>query len=336
MNYIQQIIEYFITHDFSSFMIQRIQKRIFLGRNNKEEQNLLYDIWIKTEEFGIVENEKKEVYSKISHLLRLNSRKDNIVKKRIEWKRITKIAAVWISLLFLGSTSFYFFYQSSALKETIAQTKFEEHYVPPGKRQFITLSDGSKVWVNAGSFLISPNIFGGEQREVLLIGEAYFDISKDSKRPFIVRVNQLQIKVIGTKFNVSAYPDQENITTTLENGKVEVCIPKREKPYKLTPDEQLIYNKKSDQIQVIKVKASTYADWRKGGLLFKQTSFREVVATLERTYNIKIHFKNSSYLDDKLTIHFNQNESLETIMMLLREMTPAMNYHIHGNMVILF
>lgn len=139
----------------------------------------------------------------------------------------------------------------------------------------------------------------------------------------------MRVQVLGTEFNLSAYPDQEKITTTLEEGSLKI-LPDDPSvaPCILRPNEQLVYIPSRGKMDVRQVVASDYSDWKEGGLLFNNDSFEEILKTLERVYNVKVHLRTSAYHSNRLTIHFNKHESLENIMMLVKEMIPGLEYQI--------
>ena len=196
------------------------------------------------------------------------------------------------------------------------------------------MPDSSKVWLNSGTLLVYPSDFIGESREVYLSGEGYFEVTKSETKHFIVKTNALNVEVLGTKFDLSAYPEAEKITTTLEQGAVKVLLTRTANAantFLLKPDEQLVYLPGTDQVEQLKVKATDFSDWKDGGLLFRNSSFKDIVKTLERAYNLVVISETSAYDANRLTIHFNKDESLENVMMLIKEMIPGLEYRIDGN-----
>ena len=139
----------------------------------------------------------------------------------------------------------------------------------------------------------------------------------------------MDVRVLGTEFNLSAYSDQEKITTTLEEGSLKI-LPDDPSvaPCILSPNEQLVYIPSRGKVDVRQVVGSDYSAWKEGGLLFNNDSFEDILKTLERVYNVKVHLRTSAYHSNRLTIHFNKNESLVNIMMLLKEIVPGLEYQI--------
>lgn len=161
------------------------------------------------------------------------------------------------------------------------------------------------------------------------MGEGYFKVRKRPEQPFIVRTKAMRVQVLGTEFNLSAYSDQEKITTTLEEGSLKI-LPDDPSvaPCILSPNEQLVYIPSRGKVDVRQVVGSDYSAWKEGGLLFNNDSFEDILKTLERVYNVKVHLRTSAYHSNRLTIHFNKNESLVNIMMLLKEIVPGLEYQI--------
>ena len=145
-------------------------------------------------------------------------------KRKLSWLRI---AAIWaVPFLCLCGSIYFFAGQGNPYKDI----EFVHKFTANGERNLITLPDSSKVWLNGGSSLIYPSRFVSAERNVCLSGEAFFEVVKD-KRPFIVDVNQIKLKVLGTTFNVMSYPDNPRIIATLETGKIQVNIENQKKKY---------------------------------------------------------------------------------------------------------
>ena len=201
--------------------------------------------------------------------------------------------------------------------------------VSKGGEYIMTLQDGTVVWLNSETKMRYPVQFSGQNREVWLEGEAYFKVAKNEKQPFVVKTENMDVRVLGTEFNLSAYSDQEKITTTLEEGSLKI-LPDDPSvaPCILSPNEQLVYIPSRGKVDVRQVVGSDYSAWKEGGLLFNNDSFEDILKTLERVYNVKVHLRTSAYHSNRLTIHFNKNESLVNIMMLLKEIVPGLEYQI--------
>lgn len=175
-------------------------------------------------------------------------------------------------------------------KETVKTLKYNTLTVPRGGEYLLVLADGTKVWLNAESSLRYPVSFL-DKREVSLIGEAYFEVAKDHKRPFIVNIAGNKVEVLGTKFNVSAYPENK-IYTTLAEGKVKIY--NQEASVTLLPDQQAVMLE-TGNIEVENVDANLFTSWSQGMYEFRKTELGDIAAQLSRWYNVDICFN-----DEKL------------------------------------
>lgn len=189
-------------------------------------------------------------------------------------------------------------------QETKKELKYNTLTVPRGGEYQLILPDGTKVWLNAESSLRYPTHFH-DKREVTLTGEAYFEVVKDNKHPFIVHSANNSIEVLGTKFNVSAYPDN-NMQTTLAEGKVKVS--NLNTSVILLPNQQATIQE-SGNINIKEVDARLFTSWAQGIYEFRQTDLQSITAQLSRWYDVDISFKNEN-LKQKLFagVIFRNNE----------------------------
>ena len=190
--------------------------------------------------------------------------------------------------------------------------------------------DGSKVWLNSGSTLRFPTSFVGSERIVELKGEAYFDITKNSKMPFLVRTNNaMDIKVLGTQFNVMAYDDEKNINTTLIEGSVEVL--KGSGKTMLKPGQEAILNRGSGNIKVAEADLEQAIAWKNGYFIFYNENIESIMRKVSRWYNVDVVYQgNLSNKDFVGTISRNKNVS-ELLKML--ELTGAVHFSIDGRRI---
>ena len=137
--------------------------------------------------------------------------------------------------------SAYLYKETLTIKNELSNVTFIQYYVSNGKREQVTLPDRSKVWLNSGSLLIYPSAFIGNEREVYLAGEGYFSVTKDKECPFIVKTNSVSVSVLGTEFNINAYPNIDKVVTTLEEGSIRMSLNRFDSSYLLEPDDQIVY-----------------------------------------------------------------------------------------------
>ena len=163
--------------------------------------------------------------------------------------------------------------------------------VPRGGMYLLTLSDSTRVWLNADSRLEYPLAFSGNMREVKLKGEAYFEVVKNAEAPFVVKTDLGDIKVLGTQFNVKCYPEEPVIATTLVSGKVSFTNPALS-PATLRPGQQLTYKKGADRAVLRPVNVRNYVGWRENLLVFQSEPLENIMQVLSRWYDIQIIFEN--------------------------------------------
>lgn len=190
--------------------------------------------------------------------------------------------------------------------------------IPYGNQSRLVLSDNTVVWLNAGSRLVYPSRFEDKTREVLLFGEAFFEVSKDEKKPFIVKTSDLQIKVLGTQFNISAYTEDKVIQTVLKEGSVSIRNNNSglfERDLVLKPNQMASFNRTSQDTKVYEVDVNYYTLWTKGLLSFDEIDFTRIVKKVERFYNISIEFSEpllgTTRISGKLDLKQKREEVLE-------------------------
>lgn len=156
-----------------------------------------------------------------------------------------------------------------------------------------TLSDGTKVWVNARTTIIYPVAFGEKEREIRVDGEVYLEVAKDTASPFYVVTDDVKVRVLGTAFNVNSYADETATVVTLVEGKV--AAEAGDRKITLLPDQQLSYDRQSGRTTVRKVETDIFTSWRKGEYVFRGQALREVCKVLERWYDVEVEFENPAY-----------------------------------------
>ncbi len=207
-----------------------------------------------------------------------------------------------------------------------------EIHVPYGKRQKVVLPDGTKVILNAGSYMKYPRQFGKEDRYVHFKGEAYFDVAKNKDCPFIIQSQDYKIRVLGTTFNLNNYEDSEELQLTLCTGKVLMNF--GEEQLKLTPGEQLVLDKTNMHLEREHVNTQNYMLWMQNKLYFNRTPIQEVTRRLERVYNYTIQL-DSSFVFNNFLSGTHDNRSLEAVLESIR-LATGIKYRKENNSYILY
>lgn len=199
-----------------------------------------------------------------------------------------------------------------------ATSDMMECFVPQGQQREIELPDGTHVVLNSGTLFIYPKAFYGEERGVYLSGEAYFRVTHDKENPFIVHTGKLNVKVLGTCFNVEAYPEERDITTTLEEGQVKVyCSDQEDKGIVMRPDDRLVYHRDSEAFELFRVNADDFSSWKEGEIRLVQRPLSEVIKVLERHYNVTFRCDGSINMDELYTVRFRSDETIEDAIHIL-------------------
>ena len=199
---------------------------------------------------------------------------------------------------------------------------YNEVMAPYGLVSAITLPDGSKVWLNAGSSLKYPTTFTGHTREVEMSGEVYFEVHADKTHPFIVNTGNLKVTATGTAFNISSFAKSKEEIVTLVSGKVDVSHQKQVK--QLLPGQQLSYEKQSTNMEVTDIDTSQFSSWKDGVLAFRDDPLKSVFSRLEQTYHVHFVLKDPSVSQYTYRATF-KNETLDDILNYM-EITLPVNF----------
>lgn len=210
--------------------------------------------------------------------------------------------------------------------------------IPYGKKFKLQLSDGTLVHLNSGTTLKYPVKFiAGENRQVFLDGEAFFDVAKDKKHPFIVNADALNIRVLGTHFNVSNYPEDTATDVVLVEGSVGMYRSNEEfdaaKNTILKPGYKGSFNRENAFISTKPVITDIYTSWINGGLTFRNMTFKNIITKLERRYNVTIINKNEKLANEKFNASFS-DESIEKVMSYFNDI-HGINYTIKNNQILI-
>ncbi|MBS1320751.1 MAG: FecR family protein [Parabacteroides sp.] len=224
---------------------------------------------------------------------------------------LIKIAAV-VAITLGGS---YFYYQSSLEKELMAMQTIT---VPAGQRINITLVDGTNVWLNARTSLSYPVKFGKNNRQVVLDGEAYFDVTKDKSKPFIVQTNNYNVEVLGTQFDVNAYSKTGEFETTLMSGSVKVASAS-DSTQKITlkPNNKVFLQ--DGKLHVTAVDDYNPYRWKEGLICFKNETFTSIMKDFEKYYGLTIQVKNKNVFKYVYTGKFRQTDGIDYALRVLQK-----------------
>jgi len=216
-----------------------------------------------------------------------------------------------------------------------ADIKYNTLKIPRGGEYFLILSDSTKVWLNSETTLRFPVQFAADDRNVELTGEAYFEVSKNEKKPFVVSSGNHLVKVLGTQFNISSYADNPNIYTTLAEGKVEVSsISNPEVTLMLRPSEQSILNSNNNQIQKRTIDVNQYVAWKDGRFVFRDQTLEEIMRTLSKWYDVQVVFSNEADKQLMFTGNLERYADFGDILAKIAK-TNEVNFEIKNNTIMI-
>ncbi|WP_430972307.1 FecR family protein [Sunxiuqinia rutila] len=220
--------------------------------------------------------------------------------------------------------------------EIKSETTYYTAIAPKGSISQSVLPDGTIIFLNSGSELKYATDMSQTKREVYLNGEAWFDVQHSEEIPFLVHTDQYDVKVMGTEFNVKAYPEDQEVVTTLEEGSIQVMSTsklKLEHNIELVPGEQLVYHKSKKTVQVKDVKSQLFSSWKDNKLIFINMSLGELITLLERKYGVDITIQDQQLLKH----HYDgtiRNETIIEVLDILQKTLPI-NYVINDQKVII-
>ena len=238
--------------------------------------------WLRKDVPEVSSGEKYVVSSGREVILKLADNKEIILGDSLN---LSGVAGEWVSINKVDHRGIvYRLKDSMGIEEE--ELSYNQIIVPAGERFLVQLSDGTKVWINSESALRYPAYFGKNIREVEARGNVYFEVAKDSTRPFVVASRELTTEVLGTRFEVNTYGDRDEVSATLVEGSVRVGVGSRFVVIK--PNQQFTFNTKSGTIKVNEVDAAREVMWKDGILVIDNEAFRDVVWKLERWYGVSI------------------------------------------------
>lgn len=320
---IDKIIFLYLSGGANLEEIQELRRWLNDSPQNKKTFESITKYW-NSSKIKIEAKDKDQAYSLLLQNIKHNQRKNrkyinphNSSEFKNGWKYIGKIAAaVTLLLVFIASIKFV---DNITEKQTPEKPiVFKQN--PLGQKSTIKLPDGSTVWLNAQSSISYPEYFENKERRITLQGEAFFNIVKNKNRPFVVETQNMNISVLGTKFNVKAFPKECETNVSLVEGKVKVDKFKSsidEESIILTPGEELEYNVKSGKIKKQRFDIEYVTAWKDGTLILKNDSFSSFVQKIQRWYGVEVKVVGEPSDNFIVTGKF-QNENMENVLRALQ------------------
>lgn len=294
-------------------MDKDILQRYVEGNVSPEEIIAVVD-WLDADESHVREFMALHKLNDISLLNQPDSKVDVQKKKKtITFRQIgyelAKIAAILI--LFWGGTKLY---ETTSVKENVIA--YQTLYVPAGQRAELILPDSTHVWLNARSKLVYPISFGKDIRQVELNGEAYFDVIHNEKQPFVVKTPQMDIQVLGTEFNVTAYSNSSDFEVALLRGCIELSSPRLSSNYRMKEKEHI--RLQNNKLISKDISDYDYFRWKEGLICFNNESVATIIEKLKLYYDIDIEVYNQKFINSRYTGKFRTKDGIEQVLRVLQ------------------
>ena len=355
---LEALLDLYLNHQLNREQQKELSDRINQDQDQEYATAWFYRLW---DEIHLEKPDRKsrEAFSELKSKLSL---KDDRVRfgnysigsSRAGTKTIIRHAAVF--LLAFGAAWLVFHLKKAPLSPR--SSAVNEITIPNGSKGYLTLKDGTQIWLNCGSRLSYNDFSDDPTREVFLEGEAFFDVTGDKKRPFIVNTSYLKLMVLGTRFNVKSYPSEKTTETILVSGKVQIeevnSTTTGKQSIMLKPNQKATFYSTSGKLMLDEKAANVpanmkipvhqkiietvnpelYTSWKDEKLIFNNERLESLVIKLERWYNVNITLKDTLLKDFRYTGKF-EKENIEQALKALKLATP-LEYRIDKNNVTLF
>ncbi|WP_455637390.1 FecR family protein [Parabacteroides sp.] len=313
-NYIEKIIANYLsgntTPEETAFLTAWVQE----SSENLRHYYQIRNIWqITHPAFNPDDIKLADAHLSVINKIKQQKRLSSISILLKYWQRFAAIILLPV-LLF----SIYSWTEKRSIPKEMAT--YQELTAPYGTLSKVILPDGSKVWLNSGSYLKYPVRFPKGQRNVQLKGEGYFEVQSDKKNPFIVETAQMQLIATGTQFNVEAYATDSITAVTMVSGQINVVFG-NSKPIAIEPNKRACYNKQKQKTLFTNTDPYKWCAWKDGLMVFRDDPLAYVFKRLSQTFNVEINIKDPTIADDYYRATFS-NESLNEILLLLEKTAP--------------
>lgn len=357
---IEELLDLYLTGQLTPSLREELYRRINQDKEQEFVTAWFYRIWDETH---LEKPDKKSTEDYLKLKARLGLKDDNVFLEKAlflnrnfyssVYKQVLRYAAVFVLAFGLA----WLFFGIRHTQNLSNEIKKNEIVVPNGSKSFLTLEDGSKIWLNSGSKLTYNDFTNTSSREVYLEGEAFFDVKGNRRMPFIVHTSHLNLRVLGTKFNVKSYPSDKITETILVSGKVEIeeakgtsqkrqivtLSPFQKATYSVETGKIAIHNKEQELLKpqlpsriaiTEKINPELYTSWKDEKFIFSNESLENLIVRLERWYDVDITLKDTVLKSYRYTGKF-EKENIEQALQALKLATPF-EYQIDKNKITIY
>ena len=331
--HIDELIANYLTEGLDKNALDELKTWIAASAENQQYFIRQREIW-----FSAVSREAVSVYDKDKAFENFRNRVESQKEIQSTSRRGFSLSALWryaaVVAIIIAVGCISYWQGEVNVKDTFADISVE---APLGSKTKLYLPDGTLVWLNAGSRMTYSQGFGVDNRKVELEGEGYFEVKRNEKIPFFVKTKDLQLQVLGTKFNFRDYPEDHEVVVSLLEGKVGLNnLLREEKEAVLSPDERAVLNKANGLLTVESVTASNASQWTDGYLFFDEELLPDIAKELERSYNVKIHIANDSLKTFRFYGNFVRREqNIQEVLEALAS-TEKMQYKIEERNITIY
>ena len=331
--HIDELIANYLTEGLDKNALDELKTWIAASAENQQYFIRQREIW-----FSAVSREAASVYDKDKAFENFRNRVESQKEIQSTSRRGFSLSALWryaaVVAIIIAVGCISYWQGEVNVKDTFADISVE---APLGSKTKLYLPDGTLVWLNAGSRMTYSQGFGVDNRKVELEGEGYFEVKRNEKIPFFVKTKDLQLQVLGTKFNFRDYPEDHEVVVSLLEGKVGLNnLLREEKEAVLSPDERAVLNKANGLLTVESVTASNASQWTDGYLFFDEELLPDIAKELERSYNVKIHIANGSLKTFRFYGNFVRREqNIQEVLEALAS-TEKMQYKIEERNITIY
>lgn len=331
--HIDELIANYLTEGLDKNALDELKTWIAASAENQQYFIRQREIW-----FSAVSREAASVYDKDKAFENFRNRVESQKEIQSTSRRGFSLLALWryaaVVAIIIAVGCISYWQGEVNVKDTFADISVE---APLGSKTKLYLPDGTLVWLNAGSRMTYSQGFGVDNRKVELEGEGYFEVKRNEKIPFFVKTKDLQLQVLGTKFNFRDYPEDHEVVVSLLEGKVGLNnLLREEKEAVLSPDERAVLNKANGLLTVESVTASNASQWTDGYLFFDEELLPDIAKELERSYNVKIHIANDSLKTFRFYGNFVRREqNIQEVLEALAS-TEKMQYKIEERNITIY
>ena len=331
--HIDELIANYLTEGLDKNALDELKTWIAASAENQQYFIRQREIW-----FSAVSREAASVYDKDKAFENFRNRVESQKEIQSTSRRGFSLSALWryaaVVAIIIAVGCISYWQGEVNVKDTFADISVE---APLGSKTKLYLPDGTLVWLNAGSRMTYSQGFGVDNRKVELEGEGDFEVKRNEKIPFFVKTKDLQLQVLGTKFNFRDYPEDHEVVVSLLEGKVGLNnLLREEKEAVLSPDERAVLNKANGLLTVESVTASNASQWTDGYLFFDEELLPDIAKELERSYNVKIHIANDSLKTFRFYGNFVRREqNIQEVLEALAS-TEKMQYKIEERNITIY